>query len=361
MKSFRWIVANKIVIVLPLLALIAVSVFVFAQNRVQAGNSNPAAVESSPPPIAKTADEPAAANPVAAATAAQTAAKAEISPTTSKAVFQVDNMSCSGCIATIKSSLAGYAGIQDIIVDIAGGMTEVYYDKRKIKDVNPLASAITASGYPAKISQILTADQISKEEAIAASRAEFYIASVSGWDISRSDFNTELAFAKKRYEQAYGDNVFANDQGKTLLDSLKAQVVSRLINEGIQMQEVQRAGYQVDPKVVDTEFAQFMAKKNLDLEGFKATLEKSGYPFDYFMKWFESRVLLSRYLDEKVYAGAASEYDKQNLYRDWFNNARALSKVTIYDSKLKQLTQSQSSGSGCGQSSGASCCPTKKS
>jgi copper chaperone CopZ len=361
MKSFRWIVANKIVIVLPLLALIAVSVFVFAQNRVQAGNSNPAAVESSPPPIAKTADEPAAANPVAAATAAQTAAKAEISPTTSKAVFQVDNMSCSGCIATIKSSLAGYAGIQDIIVDIAGGMTEVYYDKRKIMDVNPLASAITASGYPAKISRILTADQISKEEAIAASRAEFYIASVSGWDISRSDFNTELAFAKKRYEQAYGDNVFANDQGKTLLDSLKAQVVSRLINEGIQMQEVQRAGYQVDPKVVDTEFAQFMAKKNLDLEGFKATLEKSGYPFDYFMKWFESRVLLSRYLDEKVYAGAASEDDKQNLYRDWFNNARALSKVTIYDSKLKQLTQSQSSGSGCGQSSGASCCPTKKS
>jgi copper chaperone CopZ len=361
MKLFRWIVANKIVIVLPLLAFIAVSVFVFAQNRVQAGNSNPAAVESSPPPIAKTADEPAAANPVAAATAAQTAAKAEISPTTSKAVFQVDNMSCSGCIATIKSSLAGYAGIQDIIVDIAGGMTEVYYDKRKIKDVNPLASAITASGYPAKISRILTADQISKEEAIAASRAEFYIASVSGWDISRSDFNTELAFAKKRYEQAYGDNVFANDQGKTLLDSLKAQVVSRLINEGIQMQEVQRAGYQVDPKVVDTEFAQFMAKKNLDLEGFKATLEKSGYPFDYFMKWFESRVLLSRYLDEKVYAGAASEDDKQNLYRDWFNNARALSKVTIYDSKLKQLTQSQSSGSGCGQSSGASCCPTKKS
>ena len=361
MKSFRWIVANKIVIVLPLLALIAVSVFVFAQNRVQAGNSNPAAVESSPPPIAKTADEPAAANPVAAATAAQTAAKAEISPTTSKAVFQVDNMSCSGCIATIKSSLAGYEGIQDIIVDIAGGMTEVYYDKRKIMDVNPLASAITASGYPAKISRILTADQISKEEAIAASRAEFYIASVSGWDISRSDFNTELAFAKKRYEQAYGDNVFANDQAKTLLDSLKAQVVSRLINEGIQMQEVQRAGYQVDPKVVDTEFAQFMAKKNLDLEGFKATLEKSGYPFDYFMKWFESRVLLSRYLDEKVYAGAASEDDKQNLYRDWFNNARALSKVTIYDSKLKQLTQSQSSGSGCGQSSGAICCPTKKS
>jgi copper chaperone CopZ len=309
----------------------------------------------------------AAANQVVAAATAQTPAKAEITSTTSKVVFQVDNMSCSGCIATIKSSLAGYAscsgciatiksslagyaGIQDIIVDIAGGMTEVYYDSREIKDVNPLASSITASGYPARVSRILTADQISKEAALAASRAEFYIASVSGWDISRSDFNTELAFARKRYEQAYGDNVFANDQGKTLLDSLKAQVVSRLINEGIQMQEVQRAGYRIDSKIVDAEFAQFVAKKDLDLEGFKASLEKSGYPFDYFMKWFEGRVRLSRYLDEKVFAGAASEYDKQNQYRAWFNNARVLSKVTIYES-----------GSGCGQSSGASCCPTKKS
>jgi copper chaperone CopZ len=369
MRLFKWIAANKIVIILPLLALIAVSIFVFTQNRVQARNSNPAATESNPTSSVKTAVEPAAEKRVAAATATQTPAKAEITSTTSKVVFQVDNMSCSGCIATIKSSLAGYAGIQDIIVDIAGGVTEVYYDSREIKDINPLASSITASGYPARVSRILTADQISKEEAIAAckeeaiaaSRAKFYIASVSGWDISRSDFNKELAFAKNRYEQAYGQNVFASDQGKTLLDGLKAQVVSRLINEGIQMQEVQRAGYRLDPKIVDSEFAQFMKQKELDLEKLKASLEKNGYPFDYFMKRFENQVLLNRYLDEKVLGGAASDYDKQDQYRAWFNNARVLSKVTIYDSELKQLTRSQSSGSGCGQSSGSSCCSTNKS
>jgi len=61
-----------------------------------------------------------AANQVAAATAAQTPAKAEITSTTSKVVFQFDNMFCSGWIATIKSSLAGYANFQEIIVDIAG-------------------------------------------------------------------------------------------------------------------------------------------------------------------------------------------------------------------------------------------------
>ena len=353
MKFAKWIVSNKTIVALPLLALIIAGIFVFGNNRVQARKANLTATESYPTPTIKTVDEAKVDNLVAAAPAAQTPAKAEITSGTSKVVFKVDNMSCSGCIATIKSSLAGYAGIQDIIVDIAGGVTEVYYDSREIKDVNPLASSITASGYPAKVSQILTADQIRNEEAIAASRAKFYIASVSGWDISRSDFNTELAYAKNRYEQVYGENVFASDQGKTLLDSLKAQVVSRLINEGIQMQEVQRPGYRVDPTIVDQEFAQFMKQKDLDLEGLKASLEKSGYPFDYFMKQFENRVLLGRYLDEKVFAGAAGDLERQNQYRAWFNNARFLSKITIYDSELKQLNQNPSSG--------GSCCPTNKS
>jgi copper chaperone CopZ len=357
MKIIKWIASNKIVIILPLLTLICVSVFVFARNRVQAKKATPAATQSDPTPTIQTADEPTTENQVAAGQATQPPEKAEITPGTSKVVFQVDNMSCSGCISTIKSSLAGYAGIQDI----SGGVAEVYYDRQKITDVNRMASSITASGYPARVSQILTADQIRKEDAIAASRAKFYIASVSGWDISRSDFNMELAFAKKRYQQAYGENVFAGERGKTVLDSIKAQVVSRLITEGIQMQEVQRTGYRVDEKTVDREFEIFMTQKELDLEGLKATLEKSGYPFDYFMKKFENRVLLSRYLDDKVLNGAAGDYDKQNQYQAWFNNARVLSKVTIYDKGLKRVTQNRSSGAGCGRSSGASCCSTKKS
>jgi hypothetical protein len=170
-----------------------------------------------------------------------------------------------------------------------------------------------------------------------------------------------MSFAKKRYEQAYGENVFASNQGKSLLNNLKAQVVSRLINEGIQMQEVQRTDYRIDPKIVDMEFAQFMKQKELDLEKLKASLEKNGYPFDYFMKRFENQVLLNRYLDENVFAGAASDDDRQNQYRAWFNNARGLSKITIYDSELKQLSRNQTSGSGCGRSSGASCCSTNQS
>ena len=362
MKVTQWIGSNKIVIILPLMALICVGLFAVAYDRVQAKKEIPAAEPSYPTPTIETADETKAGNLAVAKQTGPSAPKTEIASDTSKVVFQVDNMSCSGCISTIKSSLAGYEGIQDIIVDISGGVAEVYYDSQKIKDVKRMASSITASGYPAKVSQVLTADQIRKEEAIAAARSKFYIASVSGWDISRSDFNLELAYAQKRYQQAYGENVFAGERGKLLLNSIKAQVVARLINEGIQMQEIQRASYRVDPKIVNREFENFMTQKELDLEGLKATLEKNGYPFDYFMKKFENQVLLRRYLDDNVFNGAVSDADKQNQFRAWYNNAQVLSKVTIYDRELKRLSQNASSGGGCGQSSGGgSCCSTNKS
>ena len=291
-----------------------------------------------------------AGNPASAQAADDSSVAANVTPNTAKVVLNVEGMSCSGCISTIKSSLAGYDGIQDIIVNISGGITEVYYDSQKIEDVNRLASSITASGYPAKVSQIVSADQLREEEAVASQRAKFYIASVGGWDISRADFDTEIAYAKNRYKKIYGQNVFSDERGKKVLDNIKAQVVSRLINEGIQMQEVQRTGYQIDPQILKKEFGDYVMQKNIDPDKLKTSLEGSGYPFDYFMKKFENRVLLRHYIEERILSDATSDYDKQQQYLAWFNNARALTKVTIYDKQLERLTQNQSAGGGCSSS-----------
>ena len=68
------------------------------------------------------------------------------------------------------------------------------------------------------------------------------------------------------------------------------------------------------------------------------------------MKKFENRVLLRQYVEEQVLRDAASDIDKQQQYLAWFNNARVLSKVTIYDKQLERLTQNQSAGGGCAAS-----------
>ena len=350
MKIIKWIAINKALSIATLLTLLTAVVFAYAYNWGEDIKTNIEATQSYPKPTIKTVDNKSAENQKIAGPDVNSPVTAAITANTAKVIFNVEGMSCSGCISTIKSSLAGFEGIQDIIVNIAGGIAEVYYDSRKIRDVDRFASSITAAGYPATVNRLITADQLRKEEAIASQRAKVYIASVDGWDISRADFDTEVAHAKNRYQRTYGQNVFSDERGIKVLESIKAQVLSRLINEGIQMQEVQRVGYRVDPKTLEHEFDNFVIQKNIDLERFKASLAESGYPFDYFMKKFENRVLLRHYVEEQVLTGVASDYDKQQQYLAWFSNARGLSKVTIYDKQLERLMQNQSGGGGCSSS-----------
>jgi len=284
---------------------------------------------------------------------ASPAGELEITDNISKVILRVDGMSCSGCIYTIKSSLTEFKGIRDILVNVAAGQTEVYYDKGQLEDVNRIAKAITASGYPAKVSEVLSADQIKKEHNLAVARSLNYIASVGEWDISRNDFNIELAHAKGRYVQVYGDKVLSGDRGKALLANLKVQIVSRLINEAIKMQEIRKAGFTVDAAIVDSTLQEFLDQSSIDPEKFKADLEKNGYTFDYFMKKFERRVLINKYLDDKIFSGISDQFEKERLYTEWFNNARLLAKAVYYDKNLERLIQANAAGGGC--SSGSSC------
>lgn len=348
MKIIKWIASNKFLVIAPLLTLITAVVFSFAYNWREDSKPNIEAAQSYPISTIKTVDKQLVGNQEIVRADDDSPVTVKVASNTAKVVLDVEGMSCSGCISTIKSSLAGYEGIQDIIVNISGGTTEVYYDDQKIKDANRFASSITASGYPATVNRLVTADQLREEEAIVSQRAKFYIASVGGWDISRTDFDTEVAYAQNRYKKAYGQKVFSDESGGKVLDSIKAQVVSRLINEGIQMQEVQRVGYRVDPKIFEQEFDNFIMQKNIDLDRFKASLVESGYSFEYFMKKFENRVRLRHYIEEQVLRGTTSDYDKQQQYQTWFSNARGLSKVTIYDKHLERLTQNQSGSGGCG-------------
>ena len=72
-------------------------------------------------------------------------------------------MSCSGCIFTIKNSLAEFEGIADVQVDVAAGTTAIVYDKAQQPDAGKMAAAITASGYPARVLRILSPEQVAQE------------------------------------------------------------------------------------------------------------------------------------------------------------------------------------------------------
>jgi copper chaperone len=266
----------------------------------------------------------------------------------SKVVLNVSNMSCSGCISTIKGALAGYTGIKDILVDISGGKAEVYFNQKELKDVSKIEKAITDSGYPARIMKTLTPEDLRNERDMAASKAEYYIASVSGYDISRADFAIELNAARQRVRKAYGDGILETAQGQAIDNRLKAQVASRLIEEGILLQEIKKSGYGLNEDIMNSELEKYIKNSGKNGNEFQQSIKDDGYDYDYFKKRFETKLLINRYLDEKVLAGASTQYEKQRMFASWFKNSKLLAEVVYYDKDLENAARNLSASGSCG-------------
>ena len=265
----------------------------------------------------------------------------------SKAVFKVDNMSCSGCISAIKGSLAGFPGIEDVIVDLGNGKAEVYYRQDKGADVAKMAQAITESGYPARTLKVFSAQEIKKEMDVAASKSKLYIASVSGYDIARADFDMEMRAARKQYQKDYGEDLFSTARGKALEQRLQGQILNRLIEQGTLLQEINRSGYRLDDGTLKVELDAYIEKNGKSEQALQQAVSDAGYGYDYFRKRFEMGVLINRFIDEKVLAGAVTPDQKQLAFSTWFNNAKTRAEVAYYDKDLERAIQGQRASGGC--------------
>ncbi|BBO69931.1 hypothetical protein DSCA_38610 [Desulfosarcina alkanivorans] len=178
-----------------------------------------------------------------------------------KAVLRVDGMTCGGCIATIEKSLAGFEGVDDVQVENASGTTEILYDSALAPDVERMAAAITANGYPGTVMRTLSPDPIREQDRANTARSEKAIASVGGVEIPRSDLEIEMAHVHSRYQMAYGENAMASDQDQRLLNNLKVQIARRLVDESIKLQEIRSAGFTVDPSMLAQQYETFWKER----------------------------------------------------------------------------------------------------
>jgi hypothetical protein len=197
----------------------------------------------------------------------------------------------------------------------------------------------------------LTPEDLRNERDMAASKAEYYIASVSGYDIARADFTKELNAARQRVRKAYGDGILETAQGRALDNRLKAQVASRLIDEGILLQEIKKSGYELNEDKLNSELEKHIKNSGKNGNEFQQSIRDDGYDYDYFKKRFETRLLINRYVDEKVLAGASNQYEKQRMFTSWFKNSQLLAEVVYYDKDLENAARNNSAS--------GSCCATK--
>lgn len=268
----------------------------------------------------------------------------------SKAVLSVQGLTCSSCIQEVKSVLFQNPTVKKVFVDVERGKAQVYLTKGTSRSLEKMAQDITASGYPAVVEAVMTPQEVQKDLADADILSRIYVASIDGWEIPRAEFETEVNAAMLQYRTLYGEEAFAGANGQNLTDNLKVQCLNRLVDEAIMLQEVSRAGF-TGKKDPDIEFRNFLDQNGFDNQSLKSNIESYGYQLPYFRKKFDNMVLIEDYLESRVLAKAATTFEREKIYNEWFANASSLVNIKYYDTELEALQQNTASA--------GSCCPTE--
>ena len=75
--------------------------------------------------------------------------------------LQVQGMSCGGCVKSVTTALKSLPGVSSVDVDLPTGHVTVNGDLHQGAD--PLALALTAAGYPAKLASPAVAPPVGKK------------------------------------------------------------------------------------------------------------------------------------------------------------------------------------------------------
>lgn len=277
----------------------------------------------------------------------------------SKALFSIRGMTCGGCVKNIERRLAKFDGISEVNIDLGKKQGEIFFDNKKIDDANKIAEAISGAGYPAKLRETASADPVAekkkepaksavkisplpaeqgeaKGKQVAVNSSE-YVAAAGKWKITRGELDTEMAIAMTRYKNLKGDDVFNSEQGKKILTQLKRQVINYMLGEAIWLGELEKFGFAVDKSTVEDEFKKVLTREGLDRETFKSKITKDGLSFDYYMKKFERRVRLAKYLEANVYKDDENDEEKRQSYKHWFDSVKSATSINYYDAEVKAL------------------------
>jgi len=91
----------------------------------------------------------------------------------------------------------------------------------------------------------------------------------------------------------------------------------------------------------------YIEKNGKSEQVLQQAVEDAGYGYDYFRKRFEMGVLINRFIDKKVLAGATTPDEKQRTFATWFSNARTKAEVAYYDKDLERAIQQQGASGSC--------------
>lgn len=143
------------------------------------------------------------------------------------------------------------------------------------------------------------------------------VATVNGQPLETQDYEKTLALMKMNYETEMGADLFEeeeeNDEAMTLLDTIKEQVLERMIFTEIILQEAQAKDLSIDEEELDETmemFWQFMEEE----EDMVAFLEENQIDKDFFRKEMSRELMMIEYQQHYLENQEVSEEEALEFY-----------------------------------------------
>lgn len=166
------------------------------------------------------------------------------------------------------------------------------------------------------------------------------VAVVNGNPISRTTYENTLALMKMNYEMEMGPGFFDepdNEEGLTLLDTIKEQVLERLIFTEVVLQDAVEHGIELEEEEFNETMEMFMGfiEEDEDLKNFMA---QNNISEDYFRQEMRNELLMMEYQEHYMSHLNITDEDAREYYDNnpemFSTNQVAASHILVEDEAL---------------------------
>jgi copper chaperone CopZ len=251
--------------------------------------------------------------------------------TSALAEYQIEKLTCGSCVSNIQTALAPLDGIGTVDVNLTRNIGRVTFDPAKT-DSQVIAETIASAGYPAKVRLELSAEEYSALRNKEDQLGQKYVARVGSRLISRSDFDLLVR------QQAGISPTPPSQQGKAL-----QKVWQELLQRELLLAAAEENNIIIQNDEIDLRLNELQQGH----QGFEQVIKERYGDMEQFRELLREDMIISRNLDENVYAGVNDPQQRQSQFQGWYASLEKSTDIAIFDPRLKDL---KSGGSGC------SCC-----
>ncbi|MFO7982891.1 MAG: heavy metal-associated domain-containing protein [Desulfuromonadales bacterium] len=239
------------------------------------------------------------------------------------AELSVDNLTCGSCVGNVEDSLSQLDGVGQIDVNVTLGEARIAFDPDQIS-AEMIARRISASDYPARVEQVLSAEDYVAQRRENSQMADRYVGRIGEKLISRDDFREKVESRSAPSDMTGTWN--------------------SLVQQQLLLQDAVRNGIVVQEEEVQAEIDDLRNQH----EGFDAFVSERYGSLEAFADSTRRNMIINRNIEQNVVAGRTDPVEKRQKLNTWFRQLKEETPVTIFDSKLEAALAAGRGGCGGG-------------